>query len=67
MIRQTVLFGTLVDLTGANGVWATNGTAAGTYELTGFSTNFLDQGPGGFTTFDGEVFYDATDVRWLEL
>ena len=36
MIRQTVLFEG-VDASGNNGLWESNGTVAGTYELTGIS------------------------------
>jgi ELWxxDGT repeat protein len=61
MIRQTVLFGGF-DASGAAGLWATNGTAAGTYELTGTSSSFP---PSDFTVFNGnEVFYSTSDL-WV--
>jgi hypothetical protein len=61
MIRQTVLFGGY-DASGAAGTWATNGTVAGTYELTGFSTNLNNPLPFAFTGFNGEVFYSGPDA-----
>ena len=61
MIRQTVLFGGY-DASGRAGTWATNGTAGGTYELTGFGTNRLSPLPGDFTTFNGEVFYSGPNA-----
>jgi hypothetical protein len=61
MIRQTVLFGGF-DASGAAGTWATNGTAAGTYELTGFGTNLNNPLPFAFTAFNGEVFYSGPDA-----
>jgi ELWxxDGT repeat protein len=54
-----VLFGG-VDTVGYLGLWVTNGTAAGTYELTGISgasTGGLE--PRFFSTFDGEVLFDG--------
>jgi ELWxxDGT repeat protein len=36
MTRQVVLFSAL-DASGNDGLWVTNGTAAGTHELTGIS------------------------------
>jgi ELWxxDGT repeat protein len=70
MLRQTALFnGT--DTSGNNGLWITNGTAAGTHEVTGISGAYS----GGlfsaamFTTFDlffavfnGEVLFNGTDT-----
>src|SRR5262249_32186433 len=45
------------------GLWVTNGTVAGTFELTGIngaSTDGLD--PSNFTLFNGEVLFNGTDV-----
>jgi hypothetical protein len=42
MIRQIVLFEGY-DAGGYSGLWETNGTAAGTYEITGIS-NVFDEG-----------------------
>jgi ELWxxDGT repeat protein len=61
MIRQTVLFGGY-DASGAAGTWATNGTAAGTYELTGIGKNQSFSLPGDFNSFNGEGFYSAVDA-----
>jgi ELWxxDGT repeat protein len=59
MIRQTVLFGGR-NASGTSGTWATNGTTAGTYALP--DINSESQFPSGFTTFNGEVFYNAADA-----
>jgi ELWxxDGT repeat protein len=59
MIRQTVLFGGY-DASGAAGLWATNGTTAGTYEVTGFVQSSIPAS--GFTVFNGEVFYQGGDA-----
>jgi ELWxxDGT repeat protein len=40
------------DNTGQYGLWVTNGTAAGTFELTGISGAY----PAGFNLFDLTVF-----------
>src|SRR6266567_474734 len=62
MFRPTVLFNGL-DASGHAGLWVTNGTAAGTFELTGisgaasFGTNPLD-----LTAFGGEVLFNGTDA-----
>jgi ELWxxDGT repeat protein len=61
MIRKTVLFGGY-DASGAAGLWATNGTAAGTYELTGIGTNSTSTPPVYFAAFNGEVFYRGPDA-----
>jgi ELWxxDGT repeat protein len=44
-------------------LWVTNGTAAGTHELTGI-TGAAASGfdPGGFTVFKNQVLFTATDV-----
>jgi ELWxxDGT repeat protein len=57
MIRQTVLFGH--GPSGTGGVWATNGTAAGTHELPG---NSGGGDAADFTTLNGEVIYAAGDA-----
>jgi ELWxxDGT repeat protein len=55
------------DANGANGLWVTNGTAAGTQELTGIS-GFLGFNPGlnpyGFTVFNGEILFTG---KWATL
>jgi hypothetical protein len=57
-----------VDASGAVGLWVTNGTAAGTQELTGISgvnANGLFAGGGvspQFTAFDGHVLFAGTDA-----
>src|SRR5215469_10365520 len=64
MPRQVVLFSAL-DASGNDGLWVTNGTAAGTHELTGISGAWA--GPGGldafdFTLLDGEVLFGGRDA-----
>jgi hypothetical protein len=59
MLRHTVLFGGY-DASGAAGLWATNGTTAGTYEVTGFVQTSIPAS--GFTVFNGEVFYQGGDA-----
>src|ERR1700747_3795292 len=52
-----------VDATGFNGLWVTNGTAAGTFELTGISgasTNGID--PSYLTLFNGEALFLGFDT-----
>jgi ELWxxDGT repeat protein len=49
------------------GLWVTNGTAAGTHELTGIRGAysgglFFDSSPPDFTTFNGEVLFTGTDA-----
>jgi ELWxxDGT repeat protein len=64
MLRQIVLFqGT--DTTGNTGLWETNGTAAGTHELTGINGAYTGAGglaPFDFTVFNGEVLFDGVDA-----
>jgi ELWxxDGT repeat protein len=57
------------DAPGDRGLWVTDGTAAGTYELTGISGVYsagLFGGPTGFapdfTNFNGEVLFQARDT-----
>jgi ELWxxDGT repeat protein len=60
MYRQTVLLQGGFDA----GLWVTNGTAAGTYELTGISgtnTDVLGYDPQDFVVFNGEVLFSARD------
>jgi ELWxxDGT repeat protein len=62
MYRQTVLFaGT--DTHNLVGLWGTNGTTAGTYELTGVINGVF--APTGFTVFDGEVLFQGEDTNAL--
>jgi ELWxxDGT repeat protein len=61
-----VLFSGL-DAAGNRGLWVTNGTAAGTYELTGISNaNASGLFSGGsypaFTILNGEVLFDGIDA-----
>src|SRR5438445_688040 len=52
------------DDTGLEGLWVTDGTAAGTHEMTGItgaSTSGSGFEPFGFTNFRGEVLFDGTN------
>ena len=62
MLRQTVLFeGT--NASGTTGLWATNGTATGTHELTRIiGANAGGLQPDGFTVFNGEVLFGGVDL-----
>src|SRR5262249_16377504 len=59
------------DSAGGEGLWFTNGTAAGTYELTGIeganAAGGLFGGPTGFvpdfTSFNGEVLFRGIDAN----
>jgi ELWxxDGT repeat protein len=64
MLRQAVLFDG-DDASGDVDLWETNGTTAGTYELTGISGAYS----GGlfiyspfFTVFNGEVLFEGADA-----
>src|SRR5215831_4266856 len=62
MLRQTVLFnGT--DASGRAGIWETNGTAAGTYELTGVVDGVSN--PADFVAFNGKVLFQGQDTSLL--
>jgi hypothetical protein len=62
MLRQTVLFeGT--DASGHAGLWETNGTADGTYELTGVPNGVFS--PADFTVFNNEVLFQGQDTSLL--
>ena len=62
MLRQTVLFnGT--DASGHAGLWETNGTAAGTYELTGVVDGVFK--PADFIFFNNEVLFQGQDTSGL--
>ena len=62
MLRQTVLFeGT--DASGHAGLWETNGTADGTYELTGVPNGIFN--PADFTIFNNEVLFQGQDTSLL--
>jgi ELWxxDGT repeat protein len=60
------------DTSGNLGLWVTDGTAAGTHELTGISgansggifilTGFGDVPPPDFTTFNGELLFRGVDA-----
>jgi ELWxxDGT repeat protein len=65
MLRQTVLFNG-ADSNNFGGLWVTNGTTAGTSELTAISgadTNPMDFGldPLDFTLFNGKVLFNGAD------
>jgi ELWxxDGT repeat protein len=60
MLRQTVLF-TGVDASGRQGLWVSNATAAGTYELTGIRGASAGFDPIDFTVLNGEVLLQGTD------
>jgi ELWxxDGT repeat protein len=51
------------DASGNAGLWVTNGTAAGTHELTGIrgASSGGDQSPNFMTVFNGEVLFDGVD------
>ena len=56
-----------INTAGVAGLWVTNGTAGGTYEITGIAgadSNGLFDGSSNpdFTVFDGEVFFDGRDT-----
>jgi hypothetical protein len=62
MLRRTVLFeGT--DASGHAGFWETNGTADGTYELTGVPNGAFS--PADFTLFNNEVLFQGQDTSLL--
>jgi ELWxxDGT repeat protein len=62
MLRRTVLFeGT--DASGHAGLWETDGTADGTYELTGVPNGVLS--PADFTLFNNEVLFQGQDASGL--
>jgi hypothetical protein len=62
MLRQTVLFeGT--DASGHFGLWESNGTADGTYELTGVVDGVFN--PANFVVFNGEVVFQGQDASGL--
>src|SRR6516225_5243471 len=62
MLRLTTLFeGT--DASGHAGLWETNGTAAGTYELTGVVNGVSN--PADFVAFNGEVLFQGQDTSLL--
>ena len=66
MIRQIVLFQGQ-DASGVNGLWETNGTAAGTFELTGINgVDVYGLAPNGFTVFNGKVLFVGDDSNGLE-
>jgi ELWxxDGT repeat protein len=48
---------------GNTGLWATNGTAAGTFELTGINgANAFGLSPSDLTVFNGEVLFSGLDA-----
>jgi ELWxxDGT repeat protein len=68
VFNNEVLFGG-IDASGVNGLWVTNGTAVGTYELTGISGarsngifNFSADGLPDFTVFNNEVLFAGLDA-----
>jgi ELWxxDGT repeat protein len=65
MAKHLALFRGL-DTAGANGLWVTDGTAAGTFELTGISGAFTGGfGPSFATFFNGEVLFAGPDTANL--
>ena len=62
MYRQTVMFAGQDD-TNSVGLWVTNGTETGTYEVTGISG--ADSGglnPSDLTVFNGGVLFNGVDA-----
>src|SRR5262249_4565125 len=60
-----------IDAANQTGLWVTNGTAAGTYELTGITNAYAGSGglfggsvaqPPDFTVFKNEVLFDGVDA-----
>jgi ELWxxDGT repeat protein len=49
-----------LDAAGNNGLWVTNGTSAGTYELTNISSGGLN--PSGLALFNNEVLFNGLDA-----
>src|SRR5207237_5459776 len=62
MSRQTALF-VGVDTNLYNNLWVTDGTSAGTHELTGIG-GVLSLNPSDLTAFDGEVLF-SSDGLWV--
>jgi ELWxxDGT repeat protein len=53
-----------VDASGQDGLWVTNGTAAGTYELTGIAgANAGGVHPYDLTAFNGEALFEGYDAN----
>jgi ELWxxDGT repeat protein len=68
MLRQIVLFNG-ADASNHVGLWVTNGTAAGTRELTGISgwAGFTGyQANSAFTFYNGEVLFDGIDASGIQ-
>src|SRR3984957_21088008 len=62
MARYIFLF-TGLDSAGNDGLWVSNGTAAGTSELTGISgTGAGGFAPSGLTVFKSEVLFEGQDT-----
>jgi hypothetical protein len=53
------------DVSGNYGLWVTNGTATGTFELTGISGASTASGlfPLDFTVLNGEVLFNGTQAN----
>ena len=52
------------DANGQNGLWVTDGTAAGTHELTGITGASADGlSPSALTIFNGEVLFSGVDAN----
>ena len=51
------------DAGGDTGLWVTNGTAAGTQELTGISGAPSNFNPASFVQFGGKVYFAAADAK----
>jgi ELWxxDGT repeat protein len=55
-----------IDTSGNDGLWASNGTAAGTHEITGIGGAYTGQfglQPYGLTPFNGEVLFEGIDAN----
>ena len=60
MVQNVVLFQG-VDATGDIGLWETNGTASGTFEIPVAGANASGLSPSNLTAFNGEVLFEGKD------
>jgi ELWxxDGT repeat protein len=62
-VENDIAFFTGTDTAGDEGLWVTNGTAGGTFEVTGISgAGTAGIFPGDLTAFNGEVLFNASDT-----
>jgi ELWxxDGT repeat protein len=62
MAKQLAMFSG-IDSSGDTGLWLTDGTAGGTYELTGIAgAHAGGLSPSDFTSFNGEVLFSGLDA-----